>query len=34
MTDASASSPSAGAIAGEAADDDVEDRHDAVEDCF
>ncbi|KAI4221242.1 MAG: hypothetical protein L6R36_007042 [Xanthoria steineri] len=34
MTDAAASSSSAGAVAGKAADDDVEDRHDAVEDGF
>lgn len=34
MTDAAASSSPAGAVAGEAADDDVEDGHDAVEDGF
>lgn len=34
MTDPAASSSSASAVAGEAADDDVEDGHDAVEDGF
>ena len=34
MTDPASSSSSPGAVAGKAADDDVEDRHDAVKDCF